>query len=153
MKPVNIYILTSLFLFQISCIPEKTSEQFSRIVFDPAGLKVITSSVNRQLGTMSILYGNSQSYQQALTESTGHTAGEEYSFVTWKYEGNPLYDGSDINGELLCVEHITTQRSQAGKVTITYELKQGKPMPVKGKSLNKLERIHYIIEHRPAILP
>lgn len=153
MKSTYLYLIASLLLFPISCTPKKNAnERYARVIFDPNGLKVIASSVNRQLGTMSILYGNARAYRRALTDSAAHTGGEEYSFVTWRYAGNPLYDGSDINGELLCIEHIETS-SQANKVSIAYELKLGKPMPVKGKLLNKLDRIHYIFGYRPSILP
>lgn len=150
----TIYIITTLCLLSMACNQtEDNHSKLSRIIFDAHGQRPISSSVNRNLGTMSILYGNPEAYQSALVSNGEHIAGEEYTYVTWKYGVDPVYDGSDINGELLSVEEIEVASGGDGRTAINYQIKKGEPLPVNGKHLKENERIAYIFEHQPSILP
>lgn len=154
MKTTIIYLITALSLLWTACNQTKdNNSKLSRIVFDAHGQQPISSSVNKSLGTMSILYGNPGAYQRALLANGKHIAGERYTYVTWKYGTDPVYEGSDINGELLSVEEIEVTLDENGRTEINYLIKKGEPLPVNGKHLKEKERIAYIFEHQPSILP
>lgn len=149
MKSTHIYLLSFAFLLVSACNKSSEKSALTRIVFDAGNLHVISSSVNKKLETMSVLYGNAKAYDAALNATGKHVSGEEYTFVTWKYHENPLWYGSKINGELLSIEGINVHSSDV----IDYHLEKGTPMPVNNDLLDQKERISYILEYRPSILP
>jgi len=152
MRPI-ITILSVFAIILMNSCNKSSDHNFKRIVFDPEGLQVVTSSVNKKLETMSILYGNAEAYSAALSAESTHAAGEKYTFVTWKYDENPLWYGTTINGELLCVERVQVFSLDDGKLKIDYQIKLGKPLPVNGEILNQQDRIDYILEHKPSVMP
>ncbi|RFM28529.1 hypothetical protein [Deminuibacter soli] len=123
--------------------------QLTRIVYDPHGLTLITSSVNKHLQTMSALYGNKEAYAAALAGDGHHVAGESFAFVTWQYHDDPVYYGSSINGELLSVETIHVESD----TTYNYQLEKGNAQPVNGTVLNTAQRINYIFGYKPSVMP
>jgi len=132
-----------------ACNKVQETSAYTRIVFNSDSLRVITSSVNKKLETMSILYGNDKAYDSALDSTGTHVPGEIFTFVTWQYHDNPFFYGSTINGELLSIESIHVNEGSA----IDYKIDEGNPLPVNGVMLHQEERVKYILEHTPSLLP
>lgn len=133
-------ILSALIL--VSCRQIDTKENFQRIVFDSTDLIVVSSSVNKKLETMSLLYSGRDLSQGANSDKV-------YKFVTWRYSEHPYYIGSTINGELLSTETINVYESG----NTVYSIDEGVPFPVNGKLLTEEERVQYILGHTPFSLP
>lgn len=152
MKIINCYLVTILLLSLTACSKSK-KESGDRIVFHSDGLGVITSSANQTLKTMSVLYGNEEAYNAALLANGLHVSGEVFRFVTWKYDENPLWLGSQINGELLSVEKIEMTSLPDKSTGIDYQIEKGTPTSVNGVELDRQQRISYILGHRPSVLP
>lgn len=152
MKFINSYLFPILLLSLPAC-SKLVEESGDRIVFHSEGLGVITSSANQALNTMSVLYGNMEAYNAALLANDRHVSDEIFTFVTWKYDENPLWLGSQINGELLSVEKIEVSSLPEEGIAINYRVEKGNPLPVNGILLERQERISYILGHRPAVLP
>ncbi|MBL0740560.1 hypothetical protein [Chryseolinea lacunae] len=121
-------------------------------LFDNAGLDVITSSFNTRQQTMSTLYGNTAALR-AATDSSKHVAGEEYTLVTWEQKPNPLWFGSNINGAVKTIEHVTTSLDSGGVVVMHYELVQGKPEDRVPATPDDAQRIVYILQQRASFFP
>lgn len=153
MKTHNILLLSIGLLCFLSCKRVREKKEYTRIVFDSDSLRVVSSAVNKKLETMAVLYGNNVGYKTLIGSGSNHRAGELYKFVTWKYQDNPSFYGSKINGELLSVETISIQPGQGESIKINYRVERGKILPVNGVALNKQERISYILAYKPAILP
>ncbi len=135
--------------FIASCkqVPENNK---TRIVYDAGDQHVISHAVNKQLETMSILYGNKTAYDAALSGNGSHQAGERYTFVTWRYHDNPMWYGSKINGELLSVEKLEVSAADGA---IRYHVEEGNPPPVNGHIQDSTARIRYLLEFRPSMMP
>jgi len=148
MKSMFLFIVSCTVLLMAACNNGGKTRAYRRIVFNAAGLQVLSSSVNKKLETMSLLYGNSEACQ-TLIESDIPDSGGVFKFVTWQYHDNPFFYGSKINGELLSVESIGIQ----GNGLIDYEIEKGDPLPVNGIKLSRQERIKYILGHKQSQLP
>jgi len=149
MKSIFLTLSTSLTLLVSACNTGKETSEYTRIVFNADSLRVISSSVNKKLETMSLLYGNDKAHRAMMDSSSTHMLGEVYKFVTWQYHDNPFFYGSKINGELLSVESIYIRKSGA----IDYKIEKGNPQPVNNSKLNQTERIKYILAYKPSPLP
>ncbi|HWV71503.1 MAG TPA: hypothetical protein VN040_07310 [Pseudosphingobacterium sp.] len=149
MKSIFLTLLTSLTLLVLACNTGKETSEYTRIVFNADSLRVISSSVNKKLETMSLLYGNDKAYRAMMDSSSTHMLGEVYKFVTWRYHDNPFFYGSKINGELLSVESIYIRENGA----VDYKIEKGSPGPVNNSKLNQTERIRYILAYKPSPLP
>ncbi len=77
-------------------------------LYTDEGLAVITSFFNNRQHTTTILYGNAAAQQAIARGSAGQAAGEDYRLVTWEQYANPLWFGSNINGQIKSIERITT---------------------------------------------
>lgn len=148
MKTIFLTIF-SVAAFLTACRREP-SNSGTRIVYDAGDQRVITHSVNKQRETMSILYGNTSAYEAALAGNGSHRAGEAYTLVTWRYHDNPMWYGSKINGELLSVEQL---RVTSADGQMDYHVERGTVEPVNGRAMPQEERIRYLLEHRPSIMP
>ncbi|WP_295120231.1 hypothetical protein [uncultured Chitinophaga sp.] len=145
MKLIIPIFVSMMILF--SCRPEaQTSAR--RIVYDAGDQQVISHAVNKKSATMSILYGNAAAYNAALAGNGTHQPGAQYTLVTWQYHENPLFYGSNINGELLSVEKLAVK---PGKTD--YQVESGKVLPVNGVLLDTEKRKNYILGYRPSIMP
>lgn len=153
MKAYKLLLPGVVLLCFLSCKSTGEKNEYTRIVFDSDGLRVVSSAVNKKLETMSVLYGNNAGYKTLLDSGSNHSFGEIYKFVTWQYHDNPSYYGSKINGELLSVETISIQPGLRGAIKINYRVERGTIMPVNGVVLNEQERISYILAYKPAFLP
>jgi len=151
MKKTLLLVLVAL-VNLMSCKTGKEKQIYKRIIFDSTGMKVITHSFNKKLKTMSVLYGNAQAYNSALLTEGKRQPGSAYAFVTWEFQENPYWHGSQLSGKLLCVEKLSVSKSTE-EGTVDYVVRFGKPKPVNGMVLSKSSRINYILDRRPSIQP
>lgn len=125
-----------------------------RAVFDAQGLQVITSFANRQLKTMSTLYGNYAARQSALTGYTDHVPGEVFTLVTYRQENNKYWYGSYINGAVQSVETVLVLPAGDAKPQFRYQLVAGTaPAGIDHQPAAIHDRINSILSHRPSVFP
>jgi hypothetical protein len=122
------------------------------IKFSPAGLKVITSFINRKLGTMSTLYGNTLALQKAINTNEELVAGELFTLVTWKQQPDAHWFGANIPGDLQSVEVVKTN-SNGNAVAIDYQRYEGNNLVLNSDTLHKSQRIKFMIDQRPSVMP
>ncbi|HVI45371.1 MAG TPA: hypothetical protein VM802_10890 [Chitinophaga sp.] len=147
-------ILTTLSIaIMTTACRQAADKTHTRIVYDAGARRVITHAVNKKLETMSILYGNASAYNTALAGNGLHQANELYTFVTWRYHENPLWYGSKVNGELLSVEHLRIISPDDAPAQMDYQVESGEVLPVNGRLLSREERIRYLLEYHPSIMP
>ena len=120
--------------------------------FSPAGLKVITSFINKKLGTMSTLYGNSLALQKAIAFNKELMGGELFTLVTWKQQPDAHWFGANIPGDLQSVEVVKTN-SNGATVVINYQRYEGKTLLLNSDTLYKGERIKFMLDQRPSVMP
>ena len=120
--------------------------------FTARGYQVITSSINKKLGTMSTLYGNKQALANAIAGSKDAMPGEEFALITWKQQDDDRWFGAKIPGELKSVELIKTGPSVAN-LGLDYQCFEGKDLTPKPDTLHNAERIKYIFEQKPSVMP
>jgi hypothetical protein len=121
--------------------------------FSKAGLKVITSSINKKEQTMSTLYGNDLALKTAISGSTNYPPGENLTLVTWKQQDDDRWFGAKIPGDLLSVEVIKTIRSGTGSISTNYQRLTGKELITDTDTVHQQERIHYIFSQKPSVMP
>jgi hypothetical protein len=120
--------------------------------YRPAGLKVITTFINRKDTTMSTLYGNPLALQKAMGLNKELTGGELFTLVTWKQQPDAHWFGANIPGDLQSVEVLKTL-SNGEKVDVNYQRYAGKTLVLNPDTMYKSERIKFILGQRPAVMP
>ena len=126
----------------------------AREMFEAGDLEDIAPSMNKNQGTVSILYGNSVARQATLDSSNVHKPGEIYSFVTWEQVNDPHWYGSYLNGRLKSVETVSVVRAPDGSTSIEYQLLQGKVgKDPSGHAVGDQDRIGFILSQQPAVFP
>jgi hypothetical protein len=120
--------------------------------FDHLGLKLMASFVNRNTGTMSVLYvrpivqhGNSRKNYLGV-------AGNLFALVTWKKQEDRHWFGANIPGALQSVELISISTKSSGILT-AYQKYTGKDLKVAKDTLGQHNRISYILGLRPSVMP
>jgi hypothetical protein len=116
------------------------------------GLKVITSFVNKKQGTASTLYGNDLALKSAIDGNKTIAANEVFTLVTWKQQDDDHWFGAKIPSDVESVEVIKTA-SSGNSVAVNYEQLNGKELVVKTGTVGQAERIKYILEQKPSVLP
>tara|TARA_R110002020_G_scaffold47905_1_gene136814 strand:- start:17886 stop:18359 length:474 start_codon:yes stop_codon:yes gene_type:complete len=155
----NIQLRNKLFILSSVIFAACTNEiafgpKPQRMIFDQGDLRVITTSINPKSKSMSVLYGNDRAYTAALSGSGHHVAGERYTYLTWNYIENPRWFGSNISKDLLSEESIAVEGDgEEGSLKFHYKVENGDPLPVNGIRMNPQDRIAYIFEYRPSVLP
>lgn len=120
--------------------------------FSPAGLKVITSFINRKVGTMSTLYGNQLALQKAIGFNKEFVSGELFTLVTWKQQPDKHWFGANIPGDLQSVEVLKTT-SNGATVVLNYQRYEGKTLVLNSDTLYNSERIKFMLNHKPSVMP
>ncbi len=120
--------------------------------FNVDGLKVITTFINRKSGTMSTLYGNPLALENTIDSNEKIADGEMFALVTWKEQPDTHWFGANIPGDLETVEVLTTS-SDAGTLKMNYQRYEGKAMIPLSDTLNRAERIRFILSQNPSIMP
>lgn len=160
MKKITDYVWVSLCLLICSCsnntnLPDNINVKASfpdSASFSPAGLKVITTFVNRKLGTMSTLYGNTLALQKAVNLNKELAGGEIFTLVTWKQQPDEHWFGANIPGDLQTVEVLKTDSKGADVIT-DYQRYEGKKLVQNTDTLYKSSRIKFILNVRPSVMP
>jgi hypothetical protein len=116
--------------------------------FGKMGFKVINSSINKKLGTMSTLYGNESALKAAGTGAA--TAGEVFALVTWKQQTDDHWFGAKIPANLLSVEYVKT--GETGN-PVSYQKFTGKNLVLSADTSNSQARIKYISDQKPSVMP
>lgn len=120
--------------------------------FTSLGYKVITSSINKKMGTMATLYGNEQALAAAVAGTNDIKAGEEFALITWKQQDDDRWFGAKIPGDLQSVETIKTLSSKTG-VGVIYKCFDGRALNPRADTLKNAERIKYIFAQQPSVMP
>jgi hypothetical protein len=151
------YILLGIAAIMLTACTSDTNN--SALVNDAASLpssfnfgkmrfKVIASSINKKLGTMSTLYGNEPALRAAGRDSA--TAGEVFALVTWKQQADDHWFGAKIPADLLSVEYVKT--GETGN-SIGYQKFAGKNLVLSTDTSNSQARIKYITDQKPSVMP
>jgi hypothetical protein len=120
--------------------------------FDTLGLKVMASFIQKKSGTMSTLYANPFALANAIKGNRNHLAGEVLALVTWKQRADDHWFGAKIPGDLLAVELVKTTNGKNGTL-ITYNKHTGKNLAADPDTLQEKERIKYIFDQQPSVMP
>jgi hypothetical protein len=149
----KVHYLLLLVLIVSSCGRTVKPTLAPETIYNSQGKKVIGSSFNNHLGTLSVLYGNEAAFQKAGQSSGNHAPGEVFTLVTWKQKPMPGWYGSDINGSMERIETVGVVRDGPGNTGYTYKL-QEKGVNVPGHLvLNRQGRIDFIINHSASVFP
>ncbi|WP_158797535.1 cytochrome P460 family protein [Pedobacter sp. L105] len=154
-------LLPALLLFLVSCsekhpdgasLINKEASLPAAFNFSKMGLKVITSSINKKQGTMSTLYGNDLALN---TAKAGRPAqpGEVLALITWKQKDDDRWFGAKIPGKLQSMEMINTTAAPGAAATVTYKHYDGDQMALNPDTLVNQERIKYIFDQKPSVMP
>jgi hypothetical protein len=117
-----------------------------------AGLKLITSFVNKKAGSMSTLYGNELALQKSKDLNDSLVGGESFTLVTWKQQPDEHWFGADIPGDLQTVEILKASHGGADMV-INYQRYEGKEFMLNPDTTYNNERIKFILTQRAAVMP
>lgn len=141
-----------LLVLLAACGKPATSRLAPEALYTDEGLAVITSFFNNRLHTTTILYGNVAAQQALAKGSAGQSAGEDYRLVTWEQYNNPLWFGSNINGQIRSVERVTTTATVENTIESHYGLMQGSLTTMPRDSAGQ-KRIQYIYSLAPLAFP
>lgn len=136
-------------------------------VFNPLAWKVITSFVDKNHHTMSILYGNDIAVLAArLNPGPGYPAGSVLSLVTWSRKEDRNWYGGSIPAAIQSIEKVTCEPEMlsgsrfsngglAKGVFASYESYAGSPLKkTDGQdSVVILKRIADLVSRRASVLP
>jgi hypothetical protein len=120
--------------------------------FEALGLKVMSSSINKKRGTMSTLYANELGLKNAIAGLKNHMAGEVFALVTWKQQEDDHWFGAKIPGDLSSVELVKTT-AIVNHTVISYKKFEGKDLVANPDTLHQQDRIKYIFEQQPSVMP
>ena len=121
--------------------------------FNQLGLKVLTSSINRQQGTMAILYGNDPARQAARARAGTAQPGEVLALLTWEQQDDPNWFGARIPGALHSLELLRVGSGPTGHPAVTYQFFVGKNLRVQSDTSRQRERVAFLLAQKPAVLP
>jgi hypothetical protein len=153
-----LYICFAALIMLSACI---NNENNSRLIndkaalpagFDTLGLKVMSSFINKKLGTMATLYANPLALKNAVTGLKIHEPGEVFTLVTWKQQDDDHWFGAKIPGDLLFAEVISINGDGNGTI-INYKKYTGKSLAAVQDTLHQHDRIKYIFDQQPAVMP
>jgi hypothetical protein len=152
-----IYLLISATIFFTACTENKKSAADlvnqkaslpTGLNFGNMGFKVITSSINTKLNTMSTLYGNELARANAISGVKLQPAGETFALITWKKQADEHWFGANIPGDLQSVEMVKTTIAGA-----TYQCYEGHYLVLSSDTAQNQQRIKYIFEQQPSVMP
>jgi hypothetical protein len=101
---------------------------------------------------MSTLYGNPLALQKAAGLNKALAGGELFTLVTWKQQPDAHWFGANIPGDLQWVEILKTS-SNGASVVFNYERYEGKTLVPNSDTLYKSERIKFMLDQRPSVMP
>ncbi len=155
MKTLQIFCLALASLLA-SCSSPVPSE---KIINSPASipesfalnkLKVINTSINRKLKTMSTLYGNEAALARAKAATTP-SAGESLTLVTWQQKPDENWFGANIPGKVAMIEKINIL--PGATTDVQYEKYVGEHLTLNKDTAGAATRIAYILQQHASELP
>jgi hypothetical protein len=157
----NIILLASL-AFSLAACTDKTNT--ANLVnekaaipasynFSQKGLKVVASFINKKQHTMSTLYGNELALKTEQSGSTNKVSGEELTLITWNQQDDDHWFGAKIPSYLKSIEVVKTSGSGQNSIAITYSCYEGKALILSTDTTHNQDRIKYIFDQKPSILP
>ena len=117
--------------------------------FSKMGLKVVASTVNKQLGTMSTLYGNDSAKATAQAGNGVCRPGTLFALVTWKQQDDKRWIGGRIPGNLVSVELLKADKD---KQTGVYSRFLGTNLAADPDTTGQRARIGFILSLKPSIM-
>jgi hypothetical protein len=128
----------------------------ANIPYNPLNWKVITTSIDRQAGAMSTLFGNDLAVRHARTASNmAYPQGSILSLVTWAQREDPHWFGAKIPGPIKTVEFAIVEFNSEHKPSVSYESYEGPELKRKttvDAGLLKA-RIESITGRRASVMP
>lgn len=116
-------------------------------------LKVITSIINTDKNTTSVLYGNDLAFVKSGLREGKPDTGEKYVCVTWSQQSNPDWFGSRSPHKLLSVEFVNILNSENGKTKLDYKRYLGSKLTLSIDTLGQAKRTANILAQKKAIQP
>ncbi len=101
---------------------------------------------------MSTLYGNPLALKSALSGSGEHQVGEVFALVTWKQQPDEHWFGAKIPGDLQSVEVVKALVENQHTV-IRYKRYEGKQLTANTDTVYQQDRINYIFDMKPSVMP
>ncbi|HEY0174866.1 MAG TPA: cytochrome P460 family protein [Pedobacter sp.] len=153
-------LLPALILSLSACSGHKDSEdQINKEASLPAsfnfskmGLKVITSSINQKLATMSTIYGNDLALETAKTGKSIRP-GETLAMIIWKQQEDQRWFGAKIPGKIQSLEMIRTMPDAGNGTKVVYQRFEGPQLVLKSDTTGNAESIKYIFAQQPSVMP
>lgn len=125
----------------------------SEFNFLDLNLKVLTTIINTNKKTTSVLYGNDLAFKKAAAYDSLRTAGEKYVLVTWSQQANPDWFGSKIPYQLLSVDIVKILAANKGTAKTEHKRYLGKNLSPSKDTLGQAAVTAYILAQKPAIVP
>jgi len=119
--------------------------------FSKMGLKVITSTINKKLGTMATLYGNDSARASAEAGKGKCLPQSVFTLVTWKQQADKRWIGGNIPGDLLSVE-VLNAGIKNKREAIAYHRFTGKLFKLDPDTAAQSVRKIYILGLKPSIM-
>ena len=124
--------------------------------YHPLEWSVITSTIDRQKGAMSTLFGNDVAVHHARTSSDGaYPPGSVLSLVTWLQQDDKHWFGARIPARIESIEFIkvdATPDNQSSNSYEHYDGMSGKKLPVAESGAANM-RINSILGQRASVMP
>lgn len=159
MKLITIISASSLFLLTACSNNTNTADLLNQKATIPAsynfsqkGLKVIASFINKKEHTMSTLYGNELALK--VTQSGGNkVSGEEFTLVTWNQQDDDHWFGAKIPSNLKSIEVVKTVPVNQNSIAVNYNCYEGQTLTLSTDTAHNQQRIKYIFDQKPSVLP
>ena len=101
---------------------------------------------------MSTLYGNRLALQKTIGFNEELAADEVFTLITWKQQPDPHWFGANIPGDLQSVEVLKTILN-SDTVVMNYKFYEGKKLALNADPPYQSERIKFILDQKPSVMP
>jgi hypothetical protein len=124
--------------------------------WNPLQWSVITSSIDKQAGATSVLYGNDVAVRHARSDSQeNYPAASVLSLVTWEQVEDTRWFGAKIPGQAKSVEFVSVTAGPGNQAEYSYEDYEGSPLRKASSSAGRSpgSRAAYLLSRRAAVMP
>ncbi len=101
---------------------------------------------------MSTLYGNSLALRKSKDLNKDLAGGELFTLVTWEQQQDEHWFGANIPGDIQSVEVLKTNPNGTN-IDMYYQRYEGKEFVLNADTMNKSERIKFILGQRASVMP
>lgn len=113
-------------------------------------LKVLTSVINKNDSTTSVLYGNAAAERMLDSDKTADTTASKFVLVTWRQQPDKHWFGARIPGNLVAVEQLQTNGANG---IAHYEKFTGKKLTRVTDTAGEAGRIKFILSQKVSFIP